>query len=146
MRHDLPVRQMAAELFGQGVGDKGVASALGLPEKTVEGWLYAYRALGKEAPFVTAHKKYSHELKVAAVRDVVENGMTRPDVMAKYGITSLSPLEGWCRAYRGGGPTRCCPSPRAGRASRESPNTPAARRSWRRACASWSWSWKSKNE
>ena len=61
MHHDLPVRQMAAELFSQGVGDKGVASALGLPEKTVERWLYTYRALGKEALFVTTHKKYSHE-------------------------------------------------------------------------------------
>ena len=93
MHHDLPVRQMAAELFSQGVGDKGVASALGLPEKTAERWLYTYRALGKEALFVTTHKKYSHELKVAAARDVVENGMTRPDAMAKYGIASLSPLS-----------------------------------------------------
>lgn len=73
MHYDLPVRQMAAELFNQGVGDKGTASALGLPEKTVEGWLYTYRTLGKEALFVTTHKKYSHELKVAAARDVVEN-------------------------------------------------------------------------
>ena len=73
----------------RGSGTKGV-SALGLPEKTVERWLYTYRALGKEALFVTTHKKYSHELKVAAARDVVENGMTRPDVMAKYGIASLS--------------------------------------------------------
>ena len=40
MHHDLPAGQMAAELFDQGVGDKGVASALGLPENTVEGWLY----------------------------------------------------------------------------------------------------------
>ena len=112
MPHDLPVRQMAAELFSQGVGDKGVASALGLPEKTVERWLYTYRALGKEALFVTTHKKYSHELKVAAARDVVENGMTRPDAMAKYGIASLSPLEGWCRAYRDGGPDALLPKPK----------------------------------
>lgn len=108
----LPVRQMAAELFSQGVGGKGVASALGLPEKTVEGWLYTHRALGKEALFVTTHKKYSHELKVAAARDVVENGMTRPDVTAKYGIASLSPLDGRCRAYRNGGPDALLPKPK----------------------------------
>lgn len=114
MHHDLPLRQMAAELFSQGVGDKGVASALGLPEKTVERWLYTYRALGKEALFVTTRKKYSHELKVAAARDVVENGMTRPDVMAKYGIASLSPLESWCRAYRDGGPDALLPKSKGG--------------------------------
>ena len=61
---------------------------------------------------MTTHKKYSHELKVAAARDVVENGMTRPDVMAKYGIASISPLESWCRAYRGGGPDALLPKPK----------------------------------
>ena len=98
MHHDLSVRQMAAELFSQGAGDKGVASALGLPEKTVERWLCTCRALGEEALFVTTHKKCGHELKVAAARDVVENGMTKPDVMAKHGIASLSPLERKSRA------------------------------------------------
>lgn len=57
MHHDLPVRQMAAELFSQGVGDKGVASALGLPEKTVERWLYTYRALGKETSYMKSRAK-----------------------------------------------------------------------------------------
>lgn len=109
MHHDLSVRQMAADLFSQGVGDKGVASAIGLPEKTAEKWLYTYRALGKEGLFVTTYKKYSYELKVAAARDVVENGMTRPDVMARYGIASLTPLEKWCRAYREGGPDALLP-------------------------------------
>ena len=137
MHHDLPLRQMAAELFSQGVGTKGSRQRSGCRRKTVERWLYTYRALGKEALFVTAHKKYSHELKVAAARDVVENGMTRPDVMAKYGIASLSPLESWCRAYRDGGPDALLPKPKGRPRKPVKPrNTPAARRSWRRACAS----------
>jgi len=103
---------MAADLFGRGFGDKGVASALGLPEKTAEKWLYTYRALGKEALFVTTHKKYSHELKVAAARDVVENGATKPETMEKYGIASLTPLERWCRAYREGGADALLPKPK----------------------------------
>ena len=112
MQHDMSVRQAAADLLSRGAGEKRVAAALGIPEKTAERWQYTYRALGKEALFVTTHKKYSHELKVAAARDVVENGMTRPDVMAKFGIASLSPLERWCRAYREGGPDALLPKPK----------------------------------
>ena len=112
MRHDNSIKRKAAELFEAGFGDKGVASALQLPEKTVSSWQYTYRALGKEALFVTSHKKYDHGLKVAAARDVVENGMTRPDVMAKYGIASLTALERWCRTYRGGGPDALLPKPK----------------------------------
>ena len=38
--------------------------------------------------------------------------MTRPDVLAKYGLASLSPLESWCRAYRDGGPDALLPKPK----------------------------------
>ena len=112
MQRDLSARQAAAELFSRGAGYKRVATVLGLSEKTAEKWQYTCRALGKEALSVTARKKYSHELKVAAARDVVEAGMTRPDVMAKYGIASLTPLENWCRAYCEGGPDALLPKPK----------------------------------
>ena len=121
MGHDLSVKRMAADLFGRGYGDKSAASALGIPRQTVEKWLYTYRALGKEALFVTTHKKYSHELKVAAARDVVENGIARPEAMAKYGIASLTPLESWCRAYREGGPEALLPKPKGRRPKPEKP-------------------------
>ena len=121
MKHDSLTRRKAAELFERGVGNKGVASALQVPEKTARKWQYTYRALGKEALFVTAHKKYSHELKVAAARDVVENGMTKPDVMAKYGIASLTPLENWCRSYREGGADALLPKPKGRPRRREAP-------------------------
>lgn len=121
MRYDSLARQMAADLFSRGIGSGGVASALGIPRKTTQKWQYTYRALGKEALFVTTHKKYSYELKVAAARDVVESGMTRSDVMAKYGIASLSPLENWCLAYRKGGPDALRPKPRGRRPKPEKP-------------------------
>ena len=112
MRHDDSLRREAAGLFEAGFGDKRVASALQVPEGTAQKWQYTYRALGKEAPFVTSHRKYDHGLKVAAARDVVEGGMTCPDAMAKYGIASLSPLKNWCRAYREGGPDAPKPKPK----------------------------------
>ncbi|MCR5583705.1 MAG: helix-turn-helix domain-containing protein [Eggerthellaceae bacterium] len=121
MKYGLELRKEAVALFDAGFGEKAAARRLGLPVKTAEKWLYTYRALGKEALFVTTHKKYSHELKVAAARDVVENGMAKPDVMAKYGIASLTPLESWCRAYREGGPEALLPKPKGRRPKPEKP-------------------------
>ena len=112
MKYDLSVRQAAIGLFERGCGDKSTASALGLPENTVEKWLYTYRALGKEALFVTTHKSYSHDLKVEAARDVLEHGISKQEVMEKYGIASLSALEDWCRKYKKGGPDALLPKPK----------------------------------
>ena len=43
---------------------------------------------------------------------VVEGGELKADVMARYGIASLSPLETWCRAYREGGAEALRPKPK----------------------------------
>lgn len=112
MKHDEQVRRQAVELFDRGYGERGAASRLGLPRQTVEKWLYTYRALGREALFVTSHKEYDYGLKVAAARDVVEEGMALPDAMAKHGIASLTPLRNWRRAYREGGPDALLPKPK----------------------------------
>ncbi|TCF22906.1 transposase [Bifidobacterium longum subsp. longum] len=55
-------------------------------------------------------RRYDWETKVAAARDHVENGMTKTEVMARHGITSVTPLERWCREYRAGGPEALRPS------------------------------------
>ena len=112
MRHGPDLRGEAIALFELGYGEKAAAKRLGLSVRIVKKWLYTYRAVGKEALLVTSHKKYSHGLKVAAARDVVEAGMAKPEAMAKYGIASLTPLERWCRAYREGGPDALLPKPK----------------------------------
>ena len=55
---------------------------------------------------------YVGETKVAAARDHVENGLTKTEVMAKYAIASIAPLERWCREYRAGGPEALRPRPK----------------------------------
>ena len=55
---------------------------------------------------------YVGETKVAAARDHVENGLTKAEVMAKYAIASIAPLERWCREYRAGGPEALGPKPK----------------------------------
>ncbi len=112
MRRGFEEREAAVGLFESGAGYKLAAKRLGIPRRTARKWLYTYRALGKEALFVTTHKKYSHGLKVAAARDVVERGMAKPDAMAKHGVASITALERWCRAYREGGADALLPKPK----------------------------------
>ncbi|MCI2156641.1 MAG: helix-turn-helix domain-containing protein [Olsenella sp.] len=55
---------------------------------------------------------YSFETKVAAVRAVVDEGITKPEAMAKFGIASLSSFKKWMKAYREGGPEALRPKPK----------------------------------
>lgn len=113
MRSDsFELRKKAVAYFEHGHGYKAVASHLGLPRDSVRQWLYTYNSLGKEALFVREKKFYNYDLKLAAVRDVIENGMTKSCVMQKYGIKSKTPLESWCRLYRKGGPDALLPKPK----------------------------------
>lgn len=112
MKHDYSIREAAAGLFEEGYGFEHVAGRLGVPRGTARKWLYNYGAFGKEGLFVTSRKEYSHELKVAAARDVVEGRMAKADAMAKHGIASLTALERWCRAYREGGADALLPKPK----------------------------------
>lgn len=55
---------------------------------------------------MTSAKKavYPFETKVAAVRAVVDEGMTKPEAMTKFGIASTSSFKKWLKAYREDGP------------------------------------------
>lgn len=81
MRYGMDARAEALRYFEMGLADKLVGRLLGIPHETVRKWLYAYRALGKEALFVTRRKAYPHGLKVGAARAVVGEGKARPEVM-----------------------------------------------------------------
>lgn len=112
MRHGPDLRAEAVALFELGFGERSAARRLGLSVRIVKKWLYTYRAVGKEALLVEKRKSYSYETKLAAARDVVDRGATKPETMEKYGIASISPLERWCRDYRDGGPDALLPKPK----------------------------------
>ena len=100
--YDLGLRLRAAELYDMGRGRASIAALLGIPEETVRKWLDIYRSAGIEvlAMMGKKHAAYSFETKLAAVRAVVDEGMTKPEAMAKFGIASPSSLKKWLRAYR----------------------------------------------
>lgn len=112
--YDVGLRLRAAELYDMGRGRASIAALLGIPEETVRKWLDIYRSAGIEvlAMMGKKHAAYSFETKLAAVRAVVDEGMTKPEAMAKFGIASPSSLKKWLKAYREEGPEALGPKPK----------------------------------
>ena len=105
----------AGRLFDEGLGHKAVASRLCVPKGTARNWEYAYRALGKEALLNGRKLSYSQDLKLEAVRLIIEEGMSKPQVMERLGIKSKTALERWMREFRAGGADALAPKPRGRR-------------------------------
>lgn len=112
LKYGMDTRAEAIRLFDMGFADKLVGRLLGIPHDTVRKWLYAYRALGREALFVTKHRTYPHDLKVEAAKAVIEGRMTKPEAMEPYGLKSKTQIDTWCRLYREGGPDALLPKPK----------------------------------
>lgn len=121
-KHGMDVRAEAAGLFEQGLGDAAVSTRLGLARSTVEKWLLAYRAIGREAflDMADTRRTYSWDTKVAAAAAVVDGNLPKPEAMRRFGIANSTSLDTWCRQYRAGGPDALRPKPK-GR-----PKAPAA--------------------
>ena len=114
--YDIGLRMEAARLYDRGHGRAAIASMLCVPEETARKWLDTYRSVGIEVLTAMGAKKkaYSFETKVAAARAVADEGLTKPEAMAKFGIASTTSLKSWVKAYREGGPEALRPRP-AGR-------------------------------
>ena len=112
-RYDDGFRREALELIKAGAGGNTLARRLAIPVYTARNWIRLYRSNGEEAVMGgNGSRRYDWETKVAAARDHVEDGLTVADVMAKYGIASIAPLNRWCRDYRTGGEEALRPKPK----------------------------------
>jgi transposase len=127
--HDIKERERAADLIGRGYGERALASALAISDSTAEKWIYSFKAVGREAflDMGSKRREYDYETKLAAVLDFTEGGMTRREVMAKYGIPGLTTLGAWVSRYRSGGPEELRPKPK-GRPPRRGAETPPGTR------------------
>lgn len=112
MKYGMNIRTKAVLYFEIGFADKQVGRLLGIPHDTVRKWLYTYRALGKEALFVTKHRSYSYDLKLEAAKAVTEGKMTKPEAMKFYGLKSRTQINAWCKLYIEGGPEALLPKPK----------------------------------
>lgn len=78
-------------------------SALSISKKycvnrtSAEQWIRTYKACGLDGVLNmgSTHKKYSYETKLAAARAFVEEGLSKAEVMARYGIVSENALKRW---------------------------------------------------
>ena len=92
--------RVVADLIRGGAGRRSLARRLGVPVSTAGKWVLSYR-FGGEAALMgerEGNRRYDYETKLAAVRDHVEHGLTKAEVMEKYRIAGPAPLERWCRA------------------------------------------------
>lgn len=114
IRHDAELRRRAAELLSEGLGRRSVSRLLGVPADTVRKWSETYRAVGLEGLLNMGKRQavYDFETKVAAARAVVDEGVSKPEAMARFGIASTGPLKRWCRLYREGGAEALRPRPK----------------------------------
>lgn len=128
-KHDRKVRELAVELFDEGHGRDFVAARLCMSSSIVEKWHLTYRSVGSEALLGMGSRKtrYDWETKVAAARAVVEEGMSRPEAMAAFGIASRTPLDSWCRLYREGGADALRPKPKGRPKGSEGEGAPKTR-------------------
>lgn len=111
--YDKSTRERACGLFAAGVGYKPVARLLGVPREAVRKWHLTYRAVGEDALLdMGSQRRYDYDTKVAAAKAVVDDGLSKPEAMERFGIASASPLKCWCRLYREGGAEALRPKPK----------------------------------
>lgn len=115
------VRRQAVAALAVGMGHRALASKLGIPDATARQWARAYAVGGRSAVLNAGsrHRVYPFELKLSAVKDRLENGMTVREVMVKHGIPSESSVKAWCRQYRDHGPQALENKPRGVKPKRD---------------------------
>ena len=79
---------------------KATARELEVHKKSVQEWMAKYKADGPSG-LLDGHsnKRYSHELKDAAVHDYLEGKGSQLELCAKYGIACPRVLKTWVDAY-----------------------------------------------
>ena len=93
--HAPEVRQRAVEILQEGVGHRALAAKLGIPQATARQWARAYAVGGADAVLNAGarHHTYSYDVKLAVVKDRLENGLTVREAMIKHGIPSESSVR-----------------------------------------------------
>lgn len=84
------------------IGIKAAAKKFGITKTTIAKWRRRYRVYGYEGLEVRIHNRnYSAELKLQAVKDYLEGGLSQYQVIDKYKIASRNQLANWIKKYNG---------------------------------------------
>lgn len=93
------IKEKAVALFEKGFGYKAVASKLNITRSLSREWHCTWKALGSDGFLKTDPKhrlKYPQEIRDRAVQDYL-NGMSAPEVMAKYKIRCRPLIYRWAK-------------------------------------------------
>ncbi len=106
MRWSTVIRGRAADLFEQGKGFKAAAVELGISCETTREWMLVWKAHGREGLCAPRPRRthYAPEVKLAAARAHVDEGMPVVDVMRKYGVFNRRKVKEWSNLYIDQGP------------------------------------------
>ena len=88
--------------------------SLAFPRPRLAQWARAYAVGGADAVLNAGarHHTYSYDVKLAVVKDRLENGLTVREAMIKHKIPSESSVKAWCRQYRESGESALVDKPR----------------------------------
>ncbi len=99
-KFSLEFKKVVSEKYLEGeLSLKSVARMYGISPCTVRKWAYAYREHG--ISILTGKKgRYSAELKLTVVKEVVEDCFSVREVAVKHGIPAFDTVCNWLEKYR----------------------------------------------
>ncbi|WP_339192793.1 IS3 family transposase [Paenibacillus sp. FSL E2-0230] len=84
------------------IGLKTAARKYGISKNSLVKWRQRYQLYGYEGLEVRSYNRtYSAELKLHAVKDYLEGGLSQNQIICKYKIASSTQLANWIRKYNG---------------------------------------------
>jgi transposase-like protein len=84
------------------IGVKAATKKFDVTKTSLAKWRRKYRLFGYEGLEARVHyQSYSAELKIQAVKDHLEGGLSQYQVIDKYKIASTTQLANWIKKYNG---------------------------------------------
>lgn len=92
----------SVERYQQGETSQGAeAKRLGVNKQTFRDWVRKYKTFGGAGFRRTENRRYSKELKLAAVQAYLNGEGSHAAICKKYGILSRTQLQNWIKKYNG---------------------------------------------
>ena len=84
------------------IGVKAAAKKYGISKTTLAKWRRRYEVYGYEGLESRTHNRsYTAELKLQAVKDYLDGGLSQYQIIDKYKIASRTQLSNWIKKYNG---------------------------------------------
>lgn len=92
----------AVERYKRGeTSQKSEARKLGISHQAFQDWIRRYETFGASAFEETGYRKYSAEIKEAAVRAYLNGEGSHREICKKFKISSRTQLQNWIKVYNG---------------------------------------------